>query len=269
MLFFNLRANAEDQVLTGLTVSFTWTEATLSWIATKVELMKWSGVIKSVTDETKLWATVKFEGLSEPLRKDVDNYFTVRVTLKGWEVKNLWTTGQLFLLTGNVNVARAADIAQATVTKSPDFMWTQYYIASNAPSVKITDQVAKNTSVKFTNNSPYYVKLIDVTLEMTRNEWSNWYTQWGWTWRFLDSINGNIISDQKVIPWEITVTLNAGYQDLDSTLDYVVELYDPAHTVKAGNYTVTIKWLKYQFVDKVNWDKSKDISETYNVTEDK
>jgi hypothetical protein len=40
MLFFNLRANAEDQVLTGLTVSFTGTEAVLSGIATKAELMK-------------------------------------------------------------------------------------------------------------------------------------------------------------------------------------------------------------------------------------
>jgi hypothetical protein len=76
----------------------------------------------------------------------------------------------LYLQTGNVKVARAADIATPTVTTSPEFRGTLYSISSNKPSAEITSQDAKNTFVKFTNNSSYYVELSGVTVEMTRNK---------------------------------------------------------------------------------------------------
>jgi hypothetical protein len=72
------------------------------------------------------------------------------------------------------------------------------------------------------------------------------------------------------VPGEVTLSFDTDYANLDSVLEYVIELKDPAHTVNPENYTVTVKWLEFHYVDKTDDTKvSTTIAETYNETENK
>jgi hypothetical protein len=105
---------------------------------------------------------------------------------------------------------------------------------------------------------------------MTRNkaEWTAWYVAWSGTTKLLDSVNGTDVSNAGNVPGTVTLSILASYQNLDSALNYVLELVDPANTIVADDYNVIIKWLEYRFVDKTDATKHSEwISETYNVTE--
>jgi len=279
VLFFKLRANAEDQILKNLVVTADGSSITtgLNEIATRVDLMKNDNVVKSITNASDLSGkTVMFSDLSERLAKDTDVNFSVRVTLKWGEVTTLWKKIKFSITDPKdaaiVNVVRAVKQSVKTTSTSPVFEWTDYFIASNAPSVEITNQVAKNTFVKFTNNSPYYVELAGAKVEMTRNKAAGtaWYVAWSWTADFWDTENGDSISTAWSVPGTPTLIFNkTGYKNLDSTLNYVLKLNDLVNTIEADDYNVVIKELEYRFVDKTTDLPSEWIQETYNVTETK
>jgi len=265
MLFFKLRASAEDQRLTGLTInSSTW----FDMFATKLELMAGNKVIKTISDPTLLSGTtsVTFDNISHRLKKDTDENFSVRVTLKWWEVKNLWSQVELFINSGDVKTARVWNIKTDVVW---NITWTNYYIASNAPSIAFGTQQNKKTEFIVTNNSSYFVEVQSVKYEVSRNEKGDGFMNWSATWFLLQNINDDAddkISNEKELPGEMTATIDAGSRDLiDTSLSYTIELLAPSYSIVPAHYTITIKELEYVFIDKVTEERSELIKESYNV----
>jgi hypothetical protein len=85
LAYFNLRASAEDQVLTKVTVAST---TGFDVYASRVELMQGTTVVKSLTTNLNTGILV-FDGFSRTLAKDTTDPFTVRVQLKQGEAANL------------------------------------------------------------------------------------------------------------------------------------------------------------------------------------
>lgn len=262
VLYFNLRANAEDQVLKSVTVT---SLTAFSGYASEVALMQGTTKVKSFTNTTDLsGTTLTFDSLSTTLKKDTTVPFTVRVTLKAGEVVNLGTNVQVSM--SAVNVVRSVNHLTATTTSSTMVAGNTYQIASNVPTVALPSQDGKNTIISFASTSSYDVEIFTGTIEMTRNLVNGSYVNWSGTVKVLDSINGTVVGTSAgSAPGAITL----GFTNLTvdtAAVDRVIELVDPANTVTDADYTVTVKNVSFRYVDRNDpAKKSAVITESYNV----
>jgi len=87
MMYFNLRASAENQVLKQVIVK-TDVLTGFDVYATRLDLMQGTTVLKSVSTNLNSGFVV-FKDFSKTLTKDETTPFTVRVQLKGGEAENL------------------------------------------------------------------------------------------------------------------------------------------------------------------------------------
>ncbi len=267
VLYFNLRANAEDQVLKSVKVT-SLTGGLLKDYATEVALMQGTTKVKSFTNETDLsGTTLTFDSLSTTLKKDTTVPFTVRVTLKAGEVENLGSKIQLGIAsaTGDLRVVRSVNQAIATNTASVAIAGNTYQIASSVPTVALPTQDGKNTIISFASTSNYDVRIISSQIEMTRNLVNGSYVNWSGSVKVLDSINGTVVgTGNGSAPGAITLEF-ANLTVDTAAVDRVIELVDPANTVTDADYTVTVKNVTFEYVDRNDGHVSKVITESYNV----
>lgn len=263
VLYFNLRANAENQVVKSISINST---TGFNTYASKVALMQGTTEVKSFTSDTDLsGTTLTFDSLSTSLTKDTTVPFTVRVTLDAGEVVNLGKSITVNLTA--TSVVRSSNQSIATTSSSSMVAGNSYQIASTVPTVALPSQDGKNTVISFASTSNYDVEILTGTIEMTRNLASNGtYVQWGGSVNVLDSINGTAVgTGLGTAPGLITL----GFTNLTvdtASVDRVLELVDPANTVTDADYTVTVKTLTFRYVDRNDpAKKSAIITESYNI----
>jgi hypothetical protein len=164
-------------------------------------------------------------------------------------------------------VSRSADTATPTVTTSPDLTANTYQIASNIPAVTLPVKTNNETTLAIGNTSNYDVLITSVRFEITRNVLNNQFINWGSPVPATGNLkDGNIVLGAGAAPGSITVTLATPILVGSDSVERMIELVDSANTVTADLYTVTIKELKFKYVDRTDSLKvSSEITETYNV----
>jgi hypothetical protein len=273
VLYFNLRAAAENQVLRAITVEDV-AGNDFDTYATKLELMQGNTVLKTINESDLDDDRVKFDGFSRTLTKDVTTPFTVRATLRQGDVQTLGSDVRLRIAdaSADIDVRRSANQTVDTTTTSGPLLGRLYQIASNIPTVALPEQVGGNTTLRISNGSNYDVVVEEVKFDVTRNIVGNQFAQWGdggsASIAFLDSIGGASAGTVAgLVPGTTTVTI-AGNDLLVGSdfVDRIIELTDAANTVTADLYTVTIREITYHYVDRVDANVSTAITETYNVS---
>jgi S-layer homology domain len=271
MLYFNLRGSAENQVVKSVKVTST---VAFDTYATKIALMQGTTELKSTTNSTDLAGTsFDFTSLSQTITKDVTTPFTVRVTLKSGEVTTLGSAITLSLATtADVKVARSVDQNVATATTSTfPLAANAYQVSSNTPTVALTAQDGKMTTLVLGNVSNYDVVIESIKTEMTRNLVGNGGTYAVWssnTPNFLDAVtNGAVVGTVAgTAPGVVTFTPSVKLTVGTGPVTRVIELVDTVNTVNDPDYTVTVKEVKFHYVDRTDSLKvSGSITETYNV----
>lgn len=264
MLYFNLKATAEDQILKGVAVTGS---AVFSGFADSVSLMQGTTVLQTLSDDDDLSGkVVYFDDISKTLTKDATVPFTVRVTLKDGEVTNLGTSVTMTLLTGNVDVVRSKDVNDDTITLSNNLVGNTYQISSTVPAIALTAQSENNTTIQFGNASEYDIQFISGTVKMLRNREGGDYIAREGTGNLRETVNGTIINVGGYVPGEITFNFTGLPQLGSDTMDRIIELYDPAHTIIDTDYTVTVTSVTYKYIDRDDLTESAAITETYNVS---
>jgi hypothetical protein len=182
MMYFNLRASAENQVLTKVTVltNVVTGNATTGFdvYASRVDLMQGTTVVKSLSTNLNT-QTLVFDGFSRTLTKDTQTPFTVRVQLKGGEVENLGLSVTHVVTTGGLAVARSANTGIPTTTTSLNLTGDTYQVASDVPTVALTEQVNNETTLAISNPSNYDVVVSEVKFDITRNIIQGQFANWG------------------------------------------------------------------------------------------
>jgi len=266
MMYFNLRASAEDQVLTKVIVTtnvFTGNNTTgFDVYASRLDLMQGTTVVKSVSTNLNSGAVV-FDGFSRTLTKDTTTPFTVRVQLRGGEVQNLGLSVNHTVLTGGLAVARSANTSVPTTTTNPNLTSDTYQVASNIPVVTLPTKLNNETTLAIANTSNYDVVITSVKFDITRNIINNQFANWGPN--AVGSLKeGNTVIGTGTAPGSITVATNILIGT--DTVERIIELVDSQNTVTADLYSVKISELKFKYVDRNDNTKvSDEITETYNV----
>lgn len=263
VLYFEMRASAEDQTLTGVTIT---SSGAFDTYATRVALMQGTTELAAITNSTDLAGTgYAFTNLSQRLNKDVTVPFTVRVTLKSGDVLTLGKNVMVSL--SKVGVGRSVDQSKATTTTSTlPLAGNVYQIAANTPVVALTAQDLKNTTVQFSNASSYDIVIESVKAEITRNSVNGTYVLWSGYAQMLDQVNGSVVSNTGTVPGSVTFTLSSPLTVGAGPITRVIELVDPANTVTDADYTVTVKEVNFHYVDRTDSLKvSPSIKETYTV----
>lgn len=251
VLYFNVRAAAEDQVLKSLTV--TSGTGTFESYATKVALMQGTTELKSITSSTDLNNTsFQFTDINNTLKKDVTTPFTVRVTLKSGEVTTL---GKNVVLSVNgFNVVRSVDQTKPTTTTSVlPINGNTYQVSSTTPVVSLPSQVGVDTELTIANTSPYDVVVENVTATVTQNSVNGNYLQWTSSpVTFLDAINGSSVGAVSGnAPGAISITPTALTVGTASVSRFL-EIQNNVQTITDADYTVTVKTITYHYVDRTD-----------------
>ena len=165
MLYFNLKAIAENQTLKSVKVTST---VGFTGYATQIALMQGDLTIKAENDEANLSGlTYTFDNLSKELTKGTSVPFTVRVTLKNGEVTTLGTNVQLSIAaTTDVVVKRAVEPTTYTTSSSAAVSGTDYQISSSLPVISLPEQNGIYTKLDIQNKSNYDVVLVTVKADM-------------------------------------------------------------------------------------------------------
>jgi len=265
MMYFNLRASAENQVLKQVIVKtdvVTWNATTgFDVYATRLDLMQGTTVLKSVSTNLNSGFVV-FKDFSKTLTKDETTPFTVRVQLRGGEAENLWLSVKHTILTGWLDIVRSANTAIPTTTTSPDLNSDIYQVASNVPAVTLPTKLNNETTLAIANTSNYDVIITSVKFDLTRNIINNQFANWGPAIGSLKE--GNTVIGTGTAPGSIPVATNILIGT--DTVERIIELLDSQNTVTADLYSVKISELKFKYVDRNDNTKvSAEITETYNV----
>lgn len=269
VVYFNVRASAEDQVLKQLTVNSV-TGGNFDQYATKIALVQGTSEIQSITNSTDLNSnTYTFTNINKLLTKDVTMPFMIRVTLKSGDVTTLGNSIKLNVTGFDVR----RNVNQTVVTTSTSTLPLQgkpYQVSSNTPVVTLPAQNFKNTTIQFANASAYDIEVTQVKFDMTRNAVNGNYLQWGGAGssvKFLDSVNGTAVGTVTApsIPGEVTV-VPTGLRVGAGSVSRIIELVDNANTVNDADYTVTVKEIKFKYIDRTNSSNvSPIITESVNV----
>ncbi len=265
MLYFDLRASAENQVLKSVKVT---SSVAFSGYATKVALMQGTTELKSITSTLDLAGTsFDFTSLTQQLTKDMVTPFTVRVTLKSGDVTTLGSSVTLSLAApADVKVARSVDQAVMTATTSTfPVLGKTLQVSSNTPSLSLTAQADKNTTLQFANASNYDVVIDSVKIEMSRALINGNYAAWGQTPtppNFLDAIGGvtagTVVGNAPGTPVITPTALTVG----TAPVTRVIELVDALNGVQPPEYIVTVKEVTFHYVDRTTAAVSPSIIET-------
>ncbi|AHB41818.1 hypothetical protein P148_SR1C00001G1039 [candidate division SR1 bacterium RAAC1_SR1_1] len=266
LVYFNMKAAAENQVLKAVTVTSAL-GGNFDVYATELTLMQGNSIVKTIDEADLGVATVTFNDFSRNLTKDASVPFTIRATLKDGDVTTLGDIIQLQVTDFDVRRAAAIGDAELVTTSVFNTYGKAYQIASNIPTIALTAQVEKNTTVQFANTSSYDIRVTNVTFDMTRNLNNGSYVTWDGTAALLDGINGTAVSvTAPVIPGPAAFVMNAGYIVSTSTVDANLELVDSANTVTDADYTVTAKSMTFVYVDRDTSVESAPITETYSIS---
>jgi len=268
VLFFNLEAKAEDQILSGLSFTYNSAEA-LSGIIEEVRLVKWSWTtlktLKTLKDgdiDITDGDTVKFTDLSADLLKDEVTEFTLKVKLKDWEVNTLGSKFKFTLNKDDTNVVRKADDAVDTTPKGVDIKWTLYTIATDTPTVELTVD-GKKVNVVISNPSSYDVELTGLNFSVLKSIVSGNIVNWDGV-AHLKNVADEAVSDLTPAIPSNTVTftgLTANEIAKNSSLTYVLEVEWNGVELTSTYFTAAIKWIEFIYID--NDTDSKLIKETY------
>ena len=164
MLYFNLKAIAENQTLKSVKVTST---VGFTGYATQIALMQGNSTIVTEGDEADLSGlTYTFDNLSESLIKGTSVPFTVRVTLKNGEVTTLGTNVQLSIAVNTDVVVDRAGTTTHTTSSSAAVLGTTYQISSSLPVISLPEQDGIYTTLDIQNTSNYDVVLVAVKADM-------------------------------------------------------------------------------------------------------
>ena len=261
VLFFNAKSSSEDIILSGLTVTYYWSKD-LTGIIDEVVLLQGTKKLATLDDEDAAlitlssWGTIDFTGLNTKITKWQTLPFTLKVSLKEWEVWMLWATLE-FDLTAASAVRADDKTVPATLktTSNPLVAWREYYTATTRPTFSI-EKDNENILVTITNGASYDIDLTSFDIKVANNVIGNEGGTVAWStnsWRVLDAKWGTQIASPaaQLIPWTIQISgFNAGYETIaaNSSATFVIEI-DSTVNVLSDYYTAAEKQVVFVYRD--------------------
>ena len=278
VLFFDVKASSEDAKLTWATISFVATDTNdqlsgldanpvealalyVVWENSPVAEVSSDDLSKYNTWTSELSWTYNLEFV-KTMTKDATTKFVVKATLANWEVSILWSkfTFSLDKVYGQGVTSKNSFAVPATAVA-----WKPYSLSTETPDMNISTD-ANNIIVEVVNNSSYDVTLYTgtINLEVLPSEKENYLMDMTKvSWSILDSVWGDPIAGATYdfANWVISVNFSA-WLKLPET--FVIELKsNDSHAIKAEYYSVSKKWVIFNYTDAVSSKTSNLVTTTY------
>ena len=278
VLFFDVKASSEDAKLTWATISFAATDDNdqLSGLdANPVEALAlyvvWesSPVAEVASDDLETfttWAnslagTYDLEFVKN-ITKDSTTKFVVKATFANGEVSILWSK---FTFSVDKIYGQGVTSKNSFAVPAASLPWKAYSLSTETPDMNISTD-GNNIIVEVVNNSSYDVMLYTwtVNLVVLPSEKENYLMDMSKvSWAILDAVWGDPIvgATYSFANWVISVNFAAWLQ-LPET--FVIELKSSdSHEIKSEYYSVSKKWVIFNYTDAVSGDTSNTVTTTY------
>lgn len=278
VMLFDLEANAEDQILSGVSFKFFWDSA-LSWDSalalsglvkelrlfvdgsnTPLKTLKGDDIVSIVSGDE-----VAFVDLSKTLEKDKVTKFTLKALLEDSEVKALGKKIRFVVDSDGIETVRKADDSVITDIKGVSTItWTLYTIASDTPTVELTVAWTKVT-VEITNPSAYDIELTGLNFSVLKSIVNSQIADWSGTAKLLDVAEeeaSNVTPAPAIPSNSVTFSwLNTYEITAHGSLIYILEVEWTNVQLTPDYFTAAIKYIEFLYVD--GDDPSDLIKETY------
>lgn len=262
-MFFNLEAKAEDQILTGITFTYSW--AALTWVIKEIKLVAWTTTIETIkwTDIETLTTSIAFTDLSYNLQKDKVTQLTLKVLLEDWEVASLGSKFEFTLDWANVLTARNEDDSVTTTVNDLTIKWTTYTVATDTPTVAFTVDGTK-VSVVVSNPSSYAIELTGINFSVLKSIVNSQIADWTGIANLLDVADVKVTTQTPAIPSNNVTFSGLNSYDIasNSSITYILDVEWAGVQLTPEYYTTTIKWIEFIYTDGSN-APSNLIKETY------